>query len=120
MRNSDRLWWAAALFLSAALPASAQLRGGPLAPQPRPQPAFRAEDFVEFIGLNASPFDRYLASGPFKGAGTKYPPELFFDLGVRYYRTGLKHDLTPTNLPQRVADAFAQYGARPMLLIDPR
>ena len=29
---------------------------------------------MEFIGLNASPFDRYLDSGRFKGAGTKYPP----------------------------------------------
>jgi hypothetical protein len=120
MRGCVCLLWAVILLLTAATPASAQLRGGPLAPQPRPQPAFRAEDFVEFIGLNASPFDRYLESGRFKGAGTKYPPETFFDLGVRYYRTGLKHDLTPADMPQRVADAFAKYGARPMLLIDPR
>ena len=120
MRNGLCSFWSGILFLTAATSASAQLRGGPLAPQPRPQPAFRAEDFVEFIGLNASPFDRYLDSGRFKGAGTKYPPELFFNLGVRYYRTGLKHDLTPADLPQRVADAFAKYGARPMLLIDPR
>ena len=120
MRKGVSLLWAVILLLTDATPASAQLRGGPLAPQPRPQPAFRAEDFVEFIGLNASPFDRYLESGRFKGAGTKYPPETFFDLGVRYYRTGLKHDLTPADMPQRVADTFAKYGARPMLLIDPR
>ena len=43
------------LLLLAATPASAQLRGGPRAAQPHPQPAFRAEDFVEFIGLNAAP-----------------------------------------------------------------
>lgn len=108
------------LVLLAAVPAAAQLRGGPRAAQPHPQPAFRAEDFVEFIGLNAAPFDRYLASGRFQGAGTKYPPEVFFDLGVRYYRTALKYDLTPADMPQRAADALAKYGARPMLLIDPR
>ena len=120
MRNGICLFSIAALSLTFATRASAQLRGGPLALQPRPQPAFRAEDFVEFIGLNASPFERYLASGPFQGAGTKYPPETFFDLGVRYYRTGLKNDLTPADMPQRVAGAFAKCGARPMLLIDPR
>lgn len=121
MRKCLCVFWTIVLALmSIPTRAAAQLRGGPLAPQPRLQPAFRAEDFVEFIGLNASPFDRYLDSGRFKGAGTKYPPETFFDLGVRYYRTCLKHDLTPADAPQRITDAFGKYGARPMLLIDPR
>ena len=84
-----------------------------------PQPAYRADQFVDFIGLSASPFERYLDSGPFKGAGTKYPPELFFDLGVRRYRTGLKNDLTPADAPAKVRAAYEKYGARPMLLIDP-
>ena len=68
---------------------------------------------MEFIGLNASPFDRYLDSGRFKGAGTKYPPETFYDLGVRYYRTGLKNSLTPADLPQRIADARRPVQANP-------
>jgi len=109
------------LFLLAGVApaARADLWGGPLDPQPQPQPAVRAEDFSEFIGLNAAPFDRYVDAGRFQGAGTKYPPELFFDLGVRYYRTSLKYDLTPPDAPQRITEAFHKYGARPLLLIDP-
>jgi hypothetical protein len=99
--------------------ARADIYGGPLPPQPRLQPAYRAEEFIEFIGLNADPFARYLSEGRFKGAGTKYPPEVFFDLGVRYYRMCLKYDLTPPDAPQKVAAAFERYGARPMMLIDP-
>ncbi len=82
--------------------AKADLWGGPLAPQPQPSPTFRADDFFNFIGLSAAPFDRYLSDGPFKGAGTHYPPEMFFDLGVRHYRTGLKNDLTLPDAPTTV------------------
>lgn len=83
------------------------------------QPAYRAEDFVESMGLSASPFDRYLDSGPFQGAGTKYPPETFFDLGIRYYRMGLRNDLVVENQPELVAAWWKKTGARPLLLVDP-
>lgn len=83
------------------------------------QPVSRADQFIDFIGLNASPFERYLDSGPYQGAGTKYPPETFFDLGIRHYRTGLKNDLTLPDAPARINAAYAKYGAQPMLLIDP-
>ncbi|MDX6765826.1 MAG: CARDB domain-containing protein [Candidatus Methylacidiphilales bacterium] len=86
---------------------------------PYPQPAYPSDQFIDSIGLNASPFERYLDSGPFKGAGTHYPPELFFDLGVRYYRTGLKHDLVRPESPDLIAAACRKYGARPLMLIDP-
>jgi hypothetical protein len=119
MQKSVRL--VLVLILISPICLFAQLRGGPLAAQSRPQPAFRAEDFVEFIGLNASPFERYVQSKKsLTGVGTKYPPETFFDLGVRYYRMSLKNALTPTNVVERVTDAYIKYGVRPMMLIDPR
>lgn len=92
-----------------AFQTSADMYGGPLPPQPRLQPTFRAEEFVESLGLNADPFSRE----------TQYPPETFFDLGVRYYRMCLKYDLTPADAPQLVTAALEKYGARPMMLIDP-
>ena len=46
-----------------------------------PQPAYRADQFVDFIGLSAGVFEN----------SSKYPPEYFFDLGVRHYRTVLKN-----------------------------
>lgn len=103
------------LLLCQAVAAPAQT------PEVRPafQPAFRAEEFTDFVGLNASPFDRYLDSGPYQGAGTHYPPETFFDLGIRHYRAGLFNDLVPADAPQRMQAAYDKYGAQPMLLIDP-
>lgn len=86
---------------------------------PQMRPAFRADQFVDFIGLSASPFERYLDSGPFKGVGTKYAPEVFFDLGVRHYRTGLFHDLVKPESPELMKAAWLKYGAQPMLLISP-
>ena len=103
------------LFILAAIPL-------PLSAEPQPagdRPAYRAEAFIESLGLAASPFDRYLSEGPWKGAGTKYPPEFFFDLGIRYYRTGLRNDLVPADLPQKVEAAWRKTGARPLLLVDP-
>lgn len=82
-------------------------------------PAFCADAFTDFVGLNASPYERYLDSGPFKGAGTKYPPQTFFDLGVRHYRTGLKNDLTLPDQPRLISEAYRKYGATAMLLVDP-
>lgn len=83
------------------------------------QPVYRAEDFVESLGLAASPFERYLDSGRFAGAGTKYPPEFFFDLGIRYYRSSLRNDLVPEDQAERVTEWWRKTGARPLLLIDP-
>jgi hypothetical protein len=82
--------------------------GGPPSPQPSLQPAYRAEELLESLGLSADPF----------AVGTLYPPESFFDLGIRYYRMCLKNDLTPPDAPKRVVAAYEKYGARPMLLID--
>ncbi len=84
------------------------------------QPAYRAEQFVESLGLAAAPFDRYLDSGAFAGAGTKFKPETFFDLGIRYYRMGLRNDLVAEDQPERVAEWWTRTGARPLLLVDPR
>ena len=95
------------------------LAAGSVGAAPFPQPAYPAEQFIDSIGLNAAPFERYLDSGPFKGAGTRYEPELFFDLGVRHYRTALKNDLVRPDAPDRIAAAFRTYGARPLMLIDP-
>jgi hypothetical protein len=83
------------------------------------QPAYQADQFTDFVGLNASPFERYLDSGPFAGAGTKYDPAVFFDLGINHYRTGLLNDLTQPNAPQLISQAYDRYGASAMLLIDP-
>ncbi|GEM_PF-1149586 len=85
--------------------------------QPYAQPSFRAEDFVESLGLGASPFDRYIAEGRWKGAGTKYPPEYFFDLGIRYYRAGFRNDLVNKKQPELVKEWWIKTGARPMLMI---
>lgn len=83
------------------------------------RPVHRAEDFVESMGLAASPFDRYLDSGRFAGAGTRYAPEVFFDLGIRYYRNSLFHDLTNPEQPKLVMDWYRRTGARPLMLVDP-
>lgn len=84
------------------------------------RPVYRAEDFVESIGLAASPFAGYISQGRWKGAGTKYPPEFFFDLGVRYYRCGLKNALVKDDQPEKVLEWWKKTGARPMLLVDQR
>jgi len=82
------------------------------------QPAYRADQFTDFVGLSASPFDNYQADGAGAGMGTKYPPSVFFDLGVRHYRASLKYALTPADAPKKVGDAYDRYGAQAMLLID--
>lgn len=85
-----------------------------------PQPAFTARQFVDFMGINASPYQRYLDKGRFKGAGTKYPPEVLFDLGIRHYRTALKAALTLEDAPQKTREAYAKYGIKPMMLLNSR
>ncbi len=83
------------------------------------QPAFRADQFTDFVGISASPFETYLASGPYAGAGTKYPLSFFTDLGIRHYRTGLKNELTLPNQPQLVSQAYDRFGVQATVLIDP-
>ncbi len=87
--------------------------------RPLPQPAFRADDFIDSIGLAASPFIGVHTEGPFAGAGTHYEPEVFLDLGVRYYRTGLYHALVEEDTPDRRQQAWREHGVRPLMLIDP-
>ena len=116
--NSHRLLLTFAVVLAALLSDVAVL----LADAPDivsifPQPAYAADQFVDFIGLSAAPFDRYLDSGPFKGAGSKFDPQLLFDLGVRHYRMVLKYELTRDDAAAKVKDAFDKYGIKPMFLI---
>ncbi|BCM94271.1 hypothetical protein IAD21_06174 [Abditibacteriota bacterium] len=104
------------LFVCALAPA---LHADPGEPQVALQPAFRAEDFLESIGINGSPIQtRVETEGPFKGAGATFDPQVFFDLGIRYYRLALKYDLTLPDQPQQMLTAWQKSGARGMFLID--
>ena len=76
-------------------------------------------NLLRFIGLSAAPFDKYLDSGPFKGAGSKFDPALLFNLGVRHYRMVLKYELTHEDAAANVKSAFEKYGMKPMFLISP-
>ena len=108
--------WAA---LGAAMAASV-LPGHTAPPPPAEQPAFRAEQFTDFVGINGSPLRFYvIPDGPYAGAGKTYDPQVFYDLGIRYYRTGLFNDLTLLDQPDQVRAAWEKHGVRPMLLIDP-
>jgi hypothetical protein len=43
--------------------------------QSQPSPAYRAEDFMEFVGINGSPIVTNIhEDGPFKGAGRTRRP----------------------------------------------
>lgn len=84
------------------------------------QPAFRADQFTEFVGISGSPLHFHvIADGPYAGAGKTYDPQVFYDLGVRHYRAGLFNDLTPPDQPAQVRAAWETHGVRPMFLIDP-
>ncbi|MDA3960961.1 MAG: hypothetical protein PF961_09240 [Planctomycetota bacterium] len=85
-----------------------------------PAPTYRAEDLAESIGLCADPHQILITEGRWKGHGTKYPLAYFTDLGVRYYRMGLKNDLTRPDVVERVTASWDSYGVRPLMLIDPR
>lgn len=74
------------------------------------RPAYRAEDFVDSIGISAGLFD----------TRTRYDISRFTDLGVRHYRTVLRYDLTPDDHPARIEDLWRRTGARAMFLLDPR
>ncbi len=78
-----------------------------------PQPAYRAEDFIDSIGISGTPAE----SKP--GGRYNYPPEVFLDLGIRYYRAVLKNAVTPKDYPIRVEKYWREYGVRPLMLIDP-
>jgi hypothetical protein len=105
--------------------APADIWGGPLRPEPRLQPAYRAEQFIDSLGINASLFGRPKAppKNPPKTTGTGAPQkaldgmQTFLDLGVRYYRESMRYGLLP-DAPQRATAAFEKYGVRPMVLVD--
>ena len=78
--------------------------------------AYRAEDFIESIALAASPFEIHERDGK---KGPPFAPELFFDLGVRYYRANLRCALTPKDQPDHVTAWWKKTGSRPMMLVDP-
>ena len=103
-------WWA---VLGAALAAS-------ILPARADQPAFRADQFTDFVGISGSPLHFHvITDGPYAGAGKTYDPQVFYDLGVRHYRVGLFNDLTPPDQPALVRAAWETHGVRPMFLIDP-
>lgn len=103
-------WWA---VLGAALAAS-------ILPVRADQPAFRADQFTDFVGISGSPLHFHvITDGPYAGAGKTYDPQVFYDLGVRHYRVDLFNDLTPPDQPALVRAAWETHGVRPMFLIDP-
>ena len=69
------------------------------------QPAYRADEFVDMLGLSTG------AEGP--------TVERVVDLGVRHYRAILKYDLTPADQPERFKDLYDRHGLQAMMLIDP-
>lgn len=68
-------------------------------------PAFRADQFTDFVGLNAGPLDE----APGNAAA----------LGIRHYRAVLKYDLTKADQPAVFSAAYDKYGVQAMMLIDP-
>ena len=119
LKRTGGLW--AALGMGLAVAASiGPGRAAPPTPAPTAQPAFRAEQFTDFVGISGGPLQFHvIPDGPYAGAGKTYDPQVFYDLGIRYYRTGLFNDLTRPNQPDQVRAAWDKYGVRPMLLIDP-
>ncbi len=84
------------------------------------QPAYWADDFIDFVGINGSPIrTKVLTDGPFAGAGRTFDPRIFYDLGIHHYRSILKYDLTLSDQPAQVAAAHRRSGAQAMMLIDP-
>jgi hypothetical protein len=72
--------------------------------QPQPSPAYRAEDFMEFVGINGSPIISNIhEDGPFKGAGRTHSPDVFYDLGHSLLSSGLRHSLVREDQPQQVS-----------------
>ena len=106
MPKISRFLTAAATCLALAAAAHAQ------------QPAFRADQFTDSIGINGSPLRFYvIPDGPYKGAGQTYDPQVFYDLGIRYYRAGLFNELSLADQPAQVKAAWENHGVRPMFLI---
>lgn len=110
-----------ALVLSAAFsivfPAFASAQKTPPASY---QPAFPADAFTDFVGINGGPLKLYvIPDGPYAGAGKTYDPQYFYDLGIRHYRAGLFNDLTLPNHPDQIKEAWEKHGVRAMLLVDP-
>lgn len=84
--------------------------------QPTGRLAYRAEDFIETIAINASPFEVRKKNGK---KGPAFAAELLFDLGVRHYRANLRCAQTPPDQPERMLAWWKKTGARPMVLLDP-
>ncbi|MDQ2732319.1 MAG: hypothetical protein M3Y56_11715 [Armatimonadota bacterium] len=94
-------------------------RGGAQSAPLLAQPTFTADHFTDFVGIGGSPLRYYvIPNGPYAGAGKTYDPQVFYDLGIRYYRAGLFNDLTPADYPDQIKAAWETHGVRPMLLID--
>ena len=87
---------------------------------PPGQPSYSADAFTHFVGINGGPITCYvILDGPYAGAGRTYDPRVFYDLGIRYYRTVLFNELTLENHPDQVRKAWETHGVRAMLLISP-
>lgn len=80
--------------------------------RPLPQPAFRADDLVEMVGICNGPL---IAVTDGKGYSNRY----FDDLGIRHYRMILHYARTPADQPEQVLALWEKSGARPTMLIDP-
>ena len=83
------------------------------------QPAYRANDFSDFVGISGAPIKTDIhVGGAHDGAGKTFEPQVFHDLGVRNYRIPLKYALTLPDQPQQVEKVYRETGARAMVLID--
>ena len=76
------------------------------------QPAFRADAFNDSVGINSGPIR-------FQNVGKQYDPQIFYDLGVRHYRTFLFNDLTRPDHAEQVRQLWLSRGVQFMPLIDP-
>ncbi len=86
---------------------------------PAQQPAYRANDFSDFVGISGAPIKTGIhRGGSMDGAGKTFEPQVFHDLGIRNYRMPLKYALTLPDQPQQVEKVYRETGARAMMLID--
>lgn len=102
--------------------AIAMARGGAANADLSPQgsPSYRADAFTDFVGINGGPIKYHvIPDGPYAGAGRTYDPRVFYDLGIRHYRTALFNELTLEDHPDQVRKAWETHGVRAMLLISP-
>ena len=75
---------------------------------------------MDSIGLAAAPFDRITSTAdPGRGGGRSIRRRLFFDLGVRTYRAGLRNALVVEDSRSGSRTGAADRG-RPLLLVRSR